>query len=360
MNTIGFISYSSSPRRLSPPERQRALLAEAALQGAAVTFLDGASCDVDAGVFLGEQWDGGNWRTATVALPDAAVFQEPPFTAEQRRIEAWVRARRPVIADRTIDKLTLATLLGGSRLAAYAIPGAVLSSGCVEETVTAFLREHGSAVVKPVDGQRGLGILFVLAAGDGWAVRQGDVMTQGSLAEAAAVVASRIAGRMRYRSYLIQRFIATAAADGRPADMRVHTQRRADGAWGVTRAYVRLAEAGTLLTNISQGGYQGSLDGFLARRAVRSADAVSAEICAAALAVSQIVDAAQPDPLSELGVDLVLDGDDRLWVLEVNGFPQTSRHEHARAVHTVGYALALAQGMTPPRAAAANRETTGR
>ncbi|WP_247871808.1 YheC/YheD family protein [Azospirillum sp. TSO35-2] len=318
-----------------------------------LVFLDGASWDRERGLIAGERWTPAGWTAGRFPLPDLVVIKTAAGD-QWGALDGWIRRNRPVIADSGLDKLAFHALLSGSPLMRHAIPTVAIPADAVDATLAAVFREHRNAVVKPADGRRGFGIQFIHnepgAPGldgpqDGvWRVQHGQGLFRGALDDAVAHVRSRIAGRLRYRRYLVQRFIRSVAGDGRPADIRVHVQRRADGAWGVTRAYVRLAEAGTFLTNTSQGGYQGPLDGFLLGRRVSGAADLRDRIPALALEVARLVDATKPLPLSELGIDLAVDDDDRLWVIEANALPQSSLHEQARAEHAIGYAIAVARG----------------
>ncbi len=358
MMQIGFISYKNQPRDLFPQPRRRALLAEAALQGAELVLLDRSSWDRQRELIAGERWTTAGWSSGWFSLPDVVVMKSGA-DEDWQELDGWIRRSRPVIADSSLDKLAFHELLCGSSLLPHAIPTVGIPSDAIEATLTAVFLEHGSAVVKPVDGRRGFGIQFIhreTGSEKTWLLQHAGGTIRGTLEEVVGHVRARIAGRLRYRRYLVQRFIRSAAVDGRSADLRVHVQRRADGEWGVTRAYVRLAEAGRFLTNISQGGYQGPVDGFLAvRRNAVEAEELGNRIVALAMEIAKLVDATKPLPLSELGIDLALDEEDRLWAIEANAFPQSSLHEHARAEHMIGYAMAVARGTAGHERVAADR-----
>ncbi|WP_162488248.1 YheC/YheD family protein [Azospirillum lipoferum] len=363
MIRIGFISYQNQPHDLFPKPRLRALLAEAALQGAELVLLDRSSWDRRQGLIAGERWTPAGWSSGWFSLPDVVVVKSGADD-DWQELDGWIRRSRPVIADSGLDKLAFHELLCGSSLLPHAIPTVGIPPDAIDATLMAVFLEHGSAVVKPVDGRRGFGIQFIhrengdgeTGSGNTWQVQHAGGTIRGTLSEIVDHVRARIAGRLRYRRYLVQRFIHSVAVDGRSADIRVHVQRRADGEWGVTRAYVRLAEAGRFLTNISQGGYQGPIDGFLSvRRNAAEAAELGNRIVALAMEIAKLVDATKPLPLSELGIDLALDERDRLWAIEVNAFPQSSLHEHARAEHMIGYAMAVARGTTGHERLAADR-----
>lgn len=341
MISIGFLSYTKPNLSLFPPPRIRALLAEAALQKVEIAFLNGNLCNIGTSSIAQSAWDGGGWRTGPGSLPDLVIFRDPARTPAQQVTDDWIRGMRPVIADLPIDKLDLHALLEGGPLAAHAIPTREIDVRDPAGTLAAFLSTHGPAVVKAADGQRGIGIHFVFQDGAAWIVRKETTGRNGSLAESVRHLVSALQGRLAYRRYLVQKYVQSVARDGRALDIRVHVQRRADRRWAVTRAYTRLAEAGMPLTNISRGGYQGSLDGALVDRG-RPVDELRREVLTLALSVCDLVDATRPLPLSELGIDLAIDGDGRLWVIEANVFPQSSLHEQEWAAHTIGYARAVA------------------
>lgn len=96
--------------------------------------------------------------------------------------------------------------------------------------------------------------------------------------------------------------------------VRVAAQRRPDGAWHYCRAVARYSERDPVA-----GGARGSdiapADQLLPRACNRAIADLCARICAAA--------AAHPDGawLAEIGIDLVIDEDQRPWLLELNSRP---------------------------------------
>ena len=343
---VGILVFGRAPRLHLLPLRLRALAAEALMQGARLVLLNSDDCNPETGRLEGEIWEAGAWVSVSVPLPDVVLVVTNPLQERHRRVDRWIRGAVPVIRDTGPDKLVLPALLTATPLARYVIPQDTVDPEAPAERIEAWMAAHGDCVVKAVDGKRGHGIHRLHAGpGAGWCLRKdGAVMVFPDRATAAAAVAARIAGRLRYRRYIVQRYIVSTSPDGRAADLRLHLQRDGHGAWGVTRRYVRLGEAGQAVSNVSRGGYQGPLDGFLATRRARPAAEITAEADAAALGIAAAIEAAQGHTLSELGVDLALDPDDRLWLIETNTRPQTSLHEHDRAVRTIAYALWLVAG----------------
>lgn len=337
---IGFVSFKMDPRTAIVPMRLRALHVESMLQGASFVLLDWTDFDEASGAILTWSWSPAGWKSEKCDLPDVIIIAGAVVNARQNRLEEWLFKSRPCVKDIGVNKLELANLLNQTKYNKYLIPDERISKDNCQQAISDFLAKHGGAVVKRCNASRGIGISFIVKEQSGWTINN-DKKQLFTLEEVAQKITKDIKGRIAYRDFVMQKYIRSMASDGRAADFRVHVQRGSDRTWGVTRAYVRLAEAGSLATNISLGGYQGSLPKFLARRTCRPGPDIEAEIMSAAMEIAEIQSAASPLPLAELGLDFLLDDKDALWIIETNALPQSSLHEHERAINTIGYALSL-------------------
>ncbi|MCQ4162085.1 YheC/YheD family protein [Roseomonas sp. GC11] len=356
---LAILAFGFAPRGYMPPARVRAMLAEAALQGVQLAFLDSRDCEAGPapgegdgppdgppdGLF-GEVWDGAGFTRRALGWPQVVFTLGLVLDAAAHALIARCRARGAVVlVEMGPDKLGFDALLAAAPdLAPHRIPTAALDPAGAARQLAAWAVAEGALVVKPADGRRGGGLFFLdrVAEGAGpWRLRRDAEEWHLPLEAAVAELLRRIRGRMAYRPYLVQRYVTALARDGRAADLRLHVQRGAEGAWGLTRAYVRLGECGLPLSNVSRGGYQGELPGFLAGRS-RPAAALEAEATALALRAARHLTRHACPEASEWGIDLVLDRADHFWLLEANTHPGTALHEHERAVHSIAYARYLA------------------
>ena len=250
---VGFISHRQNPLETLPEPRARALLAEAALQGVTFSIISKSDYDMEAGRLLTFDWQDDAWVASMQPIPDLLFQNRGALDEVQERFLAWLAENTIVIADKGVDKVELEAAMHGSACERYLIPTQTIPQENTLDVLIAFFRDHGSSVIKRSTGNRGVGLFFAMARDGLWQVTHDRKTFTGPLEEAAAYVAQRIGGRLRYRDYIAQKFIPAATADGRAVDVRVHVQRRASGDWGVTRAYVRLSEAGALLANTSRG-----------------------------------------------------------------------------------------------------------
>lgn len=345
MTDIGFLAYGRSPHAILPPARLRALAAEARLQSSRVLLVSSLDCDPGRRTIAAETWSARGFVRDVTGLPGVVFAVNVPLDVAEEEPVAWLRESVPFIADPGSDKLAVAEWLVQGPLARHVIPFRELPGEDLAGALRDWLDHHGASVVKTAEGKRGSGLHFIDRRADGtWMLRHDDSVLEGGQAEVISEVCRRTHGRSRYRRYLVQRFIRSVTRDGRAVDLRVHVQRDGTGHWGVTRAYARLGEHGLPMSNISRGGYQGDVASFLRHRGRGAVERILAELHDLSLAVAREMEAAHGAPISELGVDVAIDSDDRLWLIEANTYPATSLHEQDRAIRTIGYALHVARG----------------
>ncbi len=337
---IGMFAFGRSPVEHMPPMRIRALLAEAALQGAELVFSSVADCDPETGTVLAAAWTGSGWERRRVPLPRVVVITDPA-SPRNRQVEAWLRAATRLVDSNGPDKAEQTKILEQSALARYAIPFTTITTGSLERDLAEWLSEHGAAVVKPVDGGRGNNVKFIKPAGRNWKLTERRGTREGALAEMIEALRAAIAGRMRYRQFIVQRYIKSTLA-GHAFSLRIDVHKKPNGSWGATRAAIMLNALGGLATNMAGGGGQFVIEKLLPLRTARPPDAIFEEAVAAACEAAQLFDREPAVSVFEFGIDMALDPDDRLWMLEANAHPGANWAEQDRAMHVIAYALSLA------------------
>jgi glutathione synthase/RimK-type ligase-like ATP-grasp enzyme len=179
--------------------------------------------------------------------------------------------------------------------------------------------------------------------GDSWILRRESQAWRGTLSDIVARLDSNIRGRMRYRDYLVQRYIASCDTDGRPAAIRVDLMMRPAGGWEVFRIACRITSPTAFVGNLKLGGADGYIEPFLARRSVRNPVELQEEAMALAIGAAETLNAnPRTEPNFAYGIDLAIDRDDRLWLIEANGQPQSTRFHHYFAIPAIAYLLSLA------------------
>lgn len=222
------------------------------------------------------------------------------------------------------------------------------------EAVRAALADWGAVVLKPVHGGKGEGIWFLRRRRDGGLrLHAGATPRHRDLDPAEA--AAWLRGRLGSRRYLVQPWLDLRVWEGRVADLRVLVQRDGDGLLRVTGGGARVGAEGCRVANLHRGGRAVPLGAVLGP-AGRSPE----EACHLALRAAGILDG-RLGPLAEVGVDLALDRQGRLWILELNTRPGRAIFRRlgdwqARRLavrRPLAYAAFLLAGGQPPRGLAA-------
>lgn len=318
--------------------RARAVAAEAALQGAAFGLFGTTDVDFESGTVRYMRITPAGWLPWRGPMPDVVLrAASMPGEAEWPDI-GRLRALAPVASWSLPDKTAVATALQATGLAAHVIPFCPVEGPDAQALIASFLDRHRRAVLKPVSANSGRGVTFIACDGGDIVVRQNShrwrLPREQGLAELAGLVGSR--------RWIIQRLIVSRVRDGRVFDIRVHAHKDGRGRWTLVRSYVRLSEAGLLVSNTSRGGYQGDLHIFAGQIGDRGA-ALAATVQRLGLRIAGTLDDIYGGRLDEIGADILVDPQMHPWIAEVNSGPVSRLHEFERARLHVAYALHLAR-----------------
>jgi len=137
-------------------------------------------------------------------------------------------------------------------------------------------------------------------------------------------VYGRLKSIARGRSYLLQKGIHLRTSGGRPFDIRV-TMQKAGRSWVATVMFVKLGKPGKVVTNYHSGGRLALIDPTL-RRAGFSASRIGKyerQLKGMGMQTARCFNR-RSSRFKELGLDVALDREGRLWILEVNTRPGIS------------------------------------
>ncbi|MBM7567525.1 hypothetical protein JOC55_004494 [Paenibacillus sacheonensis] len=180
---------------------------------------------------------------------------------------------------------------------------------------------------KPTDGTGGSGIARILRVSSRkYSVKKDTrtfrVSSFGSLY-------GRLTRIARGRGYLLQKGIKLQTSGGRPFDVRMTMQRAGSGKWAHSALFVKLGLRNKVVTNFHQGGKLAFIEPTL-RRSGYGAARVSGykrQIRKLGRQTARCFDR-HSVRFNELGLDVALDRQGRLWILEVNTRPNLSALKH--------------------------------
>lgn len=125
------------------------------------------------------------------------------------------------------------------------------------------------------------------------------------------------------RLFLLQQGISLAKSNGKPFDVRVMVQKTKAGQWKATAIFCKVGKENKVTTNYSQGGTLNYIDPTLKGAGFDSStrEALKSELRQLGLKVAHIF-SKKNSGFKELGLDVAIDDEGKLWILEVNTRPQ--------------------------------------
>jgi hypothetical protein len=259
----------------------------------------------------------GVWRRGRFPLPDVVYDRISCRAHEARpevaRVRSALKAQLPgrYFPPGFLNKLAVHSILAESAGLSQHLPA---TAPCTQEAVAGMLNRYRQVYIKPDDGSRGRGILrLARRAGPGIEYRYAG--GGGGHSRSLADFLVHRGKVLRSRPHLVQQGIVTATFGRRPFDVRVLLQRDGANRWRITRSYARVAKRGRVVANVSRGGEALGLARVVRRRWVRKS------VRMVARRVPPVLERALGGPLGELGVDLAVTRDGRVFILEVNAKP---------------------------------------
>ncbi|PTX63267.1 YheC/D-like protein [Melghirimyces profundicolus] len=218
------------------------------------------------------------------------------------------------------------------------------------------LEKNTSVLIKPNGGSHGRGVAAITPEGSSYRVRGRSIANRCFhllLPKKKALIqwARRFTGQTRY---IIQPYLQLTTGDGRPFDLRILVQKDQNGSWTTTGMAVRTGNPNSLTSNLHGGGKAEKALPFLKKHYPPTM-------------VSKILDSIrflsthipkeierQHGRLLELGLDVGIDRQGRVWFLEANSKPGRSvflltgeKEIRRRSVQMpVQYALSLFRSLT--------------
>jgi glutathione synthase/RimK-type ligase-like ATP-grasp enzyme len=212
-----------------------------------------------------------------------------------------------------------------------------------EKTFEEFLTKYGEAIVKPSKGSLGKGVFKVTDIGNEHYEIHGSNQKEVIIGktEAFRYVRENVRKlkKRRKRKIIIQQFIPLAKKGEHPFDIRMMLQKK-DGEWIISGRAAKVAAKGYFITNaarevmhVEEIIHKSTINPFLmrTRRIIRRLETVS-------LLVANTLEEHYPDK-NEMGIDVGIDDNGKVWIIEVNMTPSIFLFEILRDRRMIGEIL---------------------
>ena len=286
----------------------------------------------------GWEYNHGEWARAIVDIPTVIINNCNPKTKKQSSILKKLKESASITSYPVGNKLKVyKKVLKAKEFSNYLIPSTELITP--QECIT-FLQDHSRAVVKPLTGNQGKKVFFIdkLIEKQDYKLIDGPKVTILHQSELESLLSKLVLEQ----KYLLQPFIDCKTKTGLTYDFRLHVQKNGNGLWEINLIYPRISGNGKLISNISSGGYRGELEPFLCHEFGEDSDRMRTVLEDFALSFSAHFDTLYEHSFDELGIDVGIDQEKRLWIFEVNWRPGCKHREFEVARRLIPYCIYLA------------------
>ena len=195
--------------------------------------------------------------------------------------------------------------------------------------LSTLLKRHRLLYLKPVRGKAGVGIMTVKVQPEKNLPYRLQIQEEKGSTTFRCASLRRLWIRIRKQSavngqpYIAQQGIGLASVKQRPFDLRALVQKNGKGRWSLTGIAVRQGAPGSVTSNLHGGGHAEEAEPFLRKLYGKAAADILQTVRDIALRVPEVLET-HHGRLAELGVDIGVDAEGRVWVLEANSKPGRS------------------------------------
>lgn len=332
MTVVGMLHHRRNPEKVN---KAYAFAAVSLMEGIEFYYFSYSSVDFKKGKIKGWIYKNGQWTQVDKKFPDVVINCSSPKTKAQSNIRKKLKEKTIFTSYPVGHKMKVyKKLLRDGRFAPYLIPSALVSKTA---DVFSFLEKNQKAVMKPIKGNHGRNVLIIdqkdnIHLIDGEKVKE---LTNKEFEQLLKVL-------LNERKWLIQPFIKSVTKADLAYDFRLHTQKNGEGLWEITLIYPRISGGKKKVCNVSSGGYRGELIPFLMEEFPECWALVKEKLEQFALQFSTHFENLYNHSFDELGIDVGMDENGKLWLFEVNWRPGSRHREFDVAKKLIPYCHFLA------------------
>ncbi|WP_291758480.1 YheC/YheD family protein [Lysinibacillus sp. UBA5990] len=347
MTIIGMLHHRLDPTTVL---KSYAYAAVAKAEGAQFFYFTPKSVDFAKRSIRAKVYEDGQWQEKSMPFPDVIYNAgSPEKLSVSKEIIGRLKEEIPFTTYSIGNKWNVMKRLKEAKeFEQYLIPSEIVKDADVFHK---FINYYKRVVFKPIDGRKGKGIYFITKAGPkNFEVKKDSTNTIYSKPQLDALLKEQLASG----TFIMQPYIQSITKAGQVYDFRLHVQKNGEGKWVVTTVYPRIAPNGSIIPNINNGGFTNYLDPFLEQEFKEEAYNIRRMLEHFSLALAHHLDEIQMEKfgevIDEIGIDVGLDHQQKIWMYEVNwrpGCPPAFYLELDVVINSIRYAMYLAKNQKP-------------
>jgi YheC/D like ATP-grasp len=330
---IGMFHYRKNPEKVS---RAYLYSAIAKAEGMDFVYFTSKGVNFNKRIITGYQYEAGEWLMRDFPFPDVIMNIVGPITKKQGDIYHRLKKEIPFTSFPTGTKLSVYNRIKkDGRFKDYLIPYKRLKQPI---EVLSFLAKHQNIIIKPISGHHGNQVIRVEKGEQNYILHDGERKEMNQLE-----LLDYMAGVLKNTKMLMQKFISCKRKTGETYDIRLHAQKDGTGKWKNTMIYPKIGATKKVATNLGQGGQITILKNFLENEFEDEAFNIQRQIEVFSIQFVKHFDELYKHVFDEIGIDIGLDAEGRIWIYEVNWRPGQMFFESKAAKNAVQYAKWVAK-----------------
>jgi glutathione synthase/RimK-type ligase-like ATP-grasp enzyme len=284
---------------------------------------------------------GGIWKESRYPLPDVVYDRIPSRAIEARANIKTARRKLMNIEDLKyfnpsfLNKWKVYKLLSSNEDLSSYLPETKLLTPI---NLANMLNNHKVVFIKPSNGSQGKGIVRARKDKNTGLIQGlfGCQRIRRITAGNAIEFLSKIESITKNKSYIVQQGIDLIKYQNSTFDIRIIYQKNGQGAWGISKKFVRVAAPRSSITNLSSGG-RTERSVIVLKQIFHNNKNLIAEkniemekLCEM---IANTLESNSESVFGELGLDIGLDKKGQLWLIEVNSKPRkTTQTEMSKII----------------------------
>jgi len=276
----------------------------------------------------------GKWIHRTVPLPDVVYNRLPSRRAENSSAisvfkNKFVSRKIPLFNWSFFDKWDVYRLLDGEQEAAKHVPESIHNPKADE--IRRMMEKHRFVYLKPSAGSLGIGIYrLTYTPNRGYFARfrrnGNNVLIRFPRFEGLFKMLQRHNLKLQY--YVLQQGVRLIELENCPIDFRFHLTKNGNNQWVASGIGAKKAGKGSVTTHVRSGGMLMMPDLVLKSVFGSRSDQVLENAKNVAIKLAEAIERNYSHRLGELGFDLGIDQNERIWMFEANAKPGRSIFKH--------------------------------
>ncbi|MCT2535546.1 YheC/YheD family protein [Aquibacillus koreensis] len=254
-------------------------------------------------------------------IPNRKIEHHP----EVMQVMEIIRLEATIFNDSFFNKWEIYDNLMKNPSCSYLLPDTILHPS--KQKVMQLLTHH-PIYIKPIHGSRGDGIVKCQKLSTGEIechFYQNDKPKINRYTDEESLFTQLFPNGLK--GYVVQEEIPLLKKGKSAIDFRVHTNKNHKNSWEVTLIGAKFAGKGSLTTHVQRGGSIHVVEELFPKS---QADRMTSKLAKTAVHLANAIEKSIFHPIGEIGFDLGMDQEGKVWLFEANAKPGFSIFDHPR------------------------------